>query len=237
MEKLDVELEVIKCKIHEEDLCESFKENLERKLNSKCEAKENVTSKKKNNIIKKPFYFYKAAAVFICFVMFSSCAFAGGVGDWLKELFSNVDKEMEIAYENGDIKEVETEYQTFDGVSVKVDYVSLKDNELYVVLNVKTEEEFDIVNINELLIEDNEENEIFDINSKDADINNNRIKYNIRNKGIDNKNKLIIFVISESKGKFNETDTINIKINNISIGHKNNMKDLSGNWNFDISLN
>lgn len=31
MEKLNLELEVIKCKIHEEDLDERFKENLEKK--------------------------------------------------------------------------------------------------------------------------------------------------------------------------------------------------------------
>ena len=37
MKKLDVEIELIKCKIHEEDLQEEFKEKLENKLNNVCE--------------------------------------------------------------------------------------------------------------------------------------------------------------------------------------------------------
>lgn len=230
MEKLDVELEVIKCKIHEEDLCESFKENLERKLNSKCEAKENVTSKKKNNIIKKPFYFYKAAAVFVCFVMFSSCAFAGGVGDWLKELFSNVDKEMEIAYENGDIKEVETEYQTFDGVSVKVDYVSLKDNELYVVLNVKTEDS-NVINVNDLIINNEVGEEIFNYENRD------KYEYSINKKSISSNNILIFITASKKEEKFNQSEDLEINIRNIQTRKEENISEHYGEWTFKIEIN
>lgn len=230
MEKLDVELEVIKCKIHEEDLCESFKENLERKLNIKCEAKENVTREKKNNIIRKPFYFYKAAAVFVCFVMFSSCAFAGGVGDWLRELFSNVDKGTEIAYENGDIKEVETEYQTFDGVSVKVDYVSLKDNELYVVFNVKTEEEYDRIDLNDLLIKDEFENEIFNIENKTN-------KYSVKRKSIDSRTKLIFVSINKKNIGYDEYRNITMNINSIKLKKDNNIKTCIGEWEISVKLN
>lgn len=235
MKKLDVEIEVIKCKIREEDLQEEFKEKLENKLNSVCESKEYATIediKNKKSFINKPYYCYKAAAVFICFVMFSSCAFAGGVGDWLKDMFSNVSEDMEIAYENGDIKEVNTEYQTYDGVSVKVDYVSLKDDQLYVTFNVTTEEEYNIIKINELVIEDEQGKVIFDINNKEAK------DFQSRTKGISNKNKLIFFVISGSEGEFNTTNNVNIKVNNISVGNKNNMKDSSyGDWNFEIDLN
>lgn len=230
MEKLDVELEVIKCKIHEEDLCESFKENLERKLNTRCEAKENVTSEKKNNIIRKPFCFYKAAAVFVCFVMFSSCAFAGGVGHWLRELFSNVDKGMEIAYENGDIKEVETEYQTFDGVSVKVDYVSLKDNELYVVFNVKTEEEYDRIDLNDLLIKDEFENEIFNIENKTN-------KYSVKRKSIDSRTKLIFVSINKKNIGYDEYRNITMNINSIKLKKDNNIKTCIGEWEISVKLN
>lgn len=232
MEKLDVELEVIKCKIHEEDLCESFKENLERKLNSKCEVKENVTSKKKNNIIKKPFYFYKAAAVFVCFVMFSSCAFAGGVGDWLKELFSNVDKEMEIAYENGDIKEVETEYQTFDGVSVKVDYVSLKDNELYVVLNVKTEDEYDSVCIKDTIIEDKNSNEIFN-----ATRISNNWSINVSEKRTNELERLIILTLTQNEQNIlKDCNTIEINFKNIVAIKNDIIVEYFGDWHFELNI-
>lgn len=233
MKKLDVEIELIKCKIREEDLQEDFKEKLENKLNNVCETKEYTTIediKNKKSFKNRPYYCYKAAAVFICFVMFSSCAFAGGVGDWLKEMFSNVSEEMEVAYENGDIKEVNTEYQTYDGVSVKVDYVSLKDDQLYVTFNVKTEDEYDTTTINELIIEDEQGKEIFNINSKE---NNN---CNIKTKGINQKNRLIFVVISGENKEFSIIDTIKIKISNINIGNENDLKDLHGDWNFEIDL-
>lgn len=233
MEKLNLELEVIKCKIHEEDLDERFKENLERKLNSKCEGKENVTVEKKNNVINKPFYFYKAAAVFVCFVMFSGCAFAGGVGDWLKELFSNVDKEMEIAYENGDIKEVETEYQTFDGVSVKVDYISLKDDELYVVFNVKTEEEYDRVYLNDLIIKDEFGNIIFNYLEN---VNDDRYKYNVEEKANDSRSSSIFCIIEVPNESLEAAENINIELGNIQITKNDKLANNYGDWSFEILL-
>lgn len=231
MEKLDVELDIIKCKIHKEDLQDDFKERLEEKLNSACEPKLDTTVKDVKNRISRPFYFHKAvAAVFVCIFMFSSYAFAGGVGDWIKEMFCNVDKEMEVTYENGDIKEVNTEYQTYDGVSVKVDYVSLKDNELYVVFNLKTEVEYTKVNINELVIEDEQGIEIFNMDSKDFD------ECDIRTKGIDNKNRLVFLVIARNSEDFETTNVINVKINNIRTRYKNVINDVNGNWNFEVKL-
>lgn len=231
MEKLNLELEVIKCKIHEEDLDERFKENLERKLNSKCEGKENVTVEKKNNVINKPFYFYKAAAVFVCFVMFSSCAFAGGVGDWLKELFSNVDKEMEIAYENGDIKEVETEYQTFDGVSVKVDYISLKDDELYVVFNVKTEDECNVIDIKEYECQNENGDIIFNSKYKFE------YDFNIIKKSVNSTNKMVFLTITKKDSNFIKANDLIIKIKSIIMEKNDKEVEYNGNWNYKINLN
>ncbi len=233
MKKLDVEIELIKCKIHEEDLQEEFKEKLENKLNNVCESKEYTTIediKNKKSFIKKPYYCYKAAAVFICFVMFSSCAFAGGVGDWLKEMFSNVSEEMEVAYENGDIKEVNTEYQTYDGVSVKVDYVSLKDNELYIIFNVKTEESA-IINIKDIIINNENGQEIFDYENSD------KYEYSIKRKCISSKNDLI-FITSSKKGEnFNNSEELEINIKNIQSRNQEDIKDHYGEWIFKIDLN
>lgn len=231
MEKLNLELEVIKCKIHEEDLDERFKENLERKLNSKCEGKENVTVEKKNNVINKPFYFYKAAAVFVCFVMFSSCAFAGGVGDWLKELFSNIDKEMEIAYENGDIKEVETEYQTFDGVSVKVDYISLKDDELYVVFNVKSEKEYIQAYCNDIIIKDKFDEVIF---KKVAEKENEQYECNFSEKKLSKNNSLIFLTVNKFEDYFEKQENLKIEIGKISLRIGKNIEEHNGDWKFSI---
>lgn len=232
MEKLDVEIEVLKCKIQEENLQEDFKEKLEEKLNNVCNTKDYITMEdiKKKKILTRPYFYQKAAAAFACFIMFSSCAFAGGVGDWIKEMFSNVDQNLEVAYENGDVKEIETEYQTYDGVSVKVDYISLKDNELYMVFNVKTEEEYSRISISELVIEDEQGKVLFNTAGKKPD------QGNTKTKTINKKNKLIFLTISENYEDFKSVNMFNIKITNIKISYGSTINEVNGNWNFEIKL-
>lgn len=236
MEKLDVELDIIKCKIHKEDLQDDFKERLEEKLNSACEPKLDTTVEDVKNRISGPFYFHKAvAAVFVCIFMFSSYAFAGGVGDWIKEMFCNVDKEMEVAYENGDIKEVNTEYQTYDGVSVKVDYVSLKDNELYVVFNVKSEEEYSYIDIKDVSIED----KLGNIISNNIELNdeNNKYDFNFMEKGINKQNKVIFLTVTNKENNFKYSEDLELIIQNMEVSKNNITENLNGDWKFEIDFN
>lgn len=233
MEKLDIELDIIKCKIHEEDLQDDFKEKLEEKLNSACESRAYTTIKNNKKIISMPSYFYKSvAAVFICVFMFSSCAFAGGVGDWIKELFSNVDKKMEIAYENGDIKEVNTEYQTFDGVSLKVDYVSLKDNELYIVLDMENAEEHTDIIFKDFVIKDESSNIIFQLRNEVEKIGH---EYKLTEK-INTKSSSSIVLSVMEDDKFDVMKKINIHIKEIKFLFDNITTTKYGDWNFDINL-
>ncbi len=235
MKKLDVELEMIKCKIHEEDLQENFKEKLENKLNNACESKEYTTIdnfNKKRNFINKPYYCYKSAAVFICFILLASCAYAGGVGDWVKEMFCNVDTGIEVAYENGDIKKIDTEYQTFDGVSIKVDYVSLKDNELYVVFNVKCDEEIRKIYNNDIIIKDSLDNVILNkTEEKDTEW-----KYTFKEKKVDKTNSLMFFIAQKIGSNFEDCKNLKIEIKNISIKTEKNLKEHSGEWQFNIDI-
>lgn len=233
MEKLDIELDIIKCKIHEEDLQDEFKEKLEEKLNSACESRTHTTIKSNKKIINMPCYFYKSvAAVFICIFMFSSCAFAGGVGDWIKEMFSNVDKEMEIAYENGDMKKVDTEYQTFDGVSVRVEYVTLKDNELYVVFNVENAEKYEDISFNSFVIKDELNNSIYDT---DKDLKKEENKCDIRVKS-NTKTSSTLFLSIIKKDNFELYDNLNIEIKEICFLNDNDARSIYGNWRFNINL-
>ncbi len=233
MEKLDVELDIIKCTIHKEDLQEDFKEKLEEKLNSVCESNAYTTTESSKNKICRPFYFYKAvAAVFVCVFMFSSCAFAGGVGDWIKNLFNNVDKGMEVAYENGDIKEVDSEYQTFDGVSVKVDYVSLKDNELYVVFNVKNEEEYDDISLNNFIVKDEFNNNIFEI--KDGFVKK-EYRYDIRKKR-ETSTSSVLFLSIIKNSDFELYKQINIQLSEVQLLNNSKTRVSYGDWNFEIEL-
>lgn len=171
MEKFEVELKIVKSKIHEEDLAEDFRDKLEREL---CEKYNNANaSKNKFKLLRKPVLTCKnVAAVFVCFLLLSGCAFADDIEDFIKFMFSNVSQSAKIAYEEGNCIKVDSEYQTYDNVSAKVEYISLKNDELYIVFDVKTEEEFDKIYLEGLKLEDDNGEieyiyELYDVKLKD----------------------------------------------------------------------
>ena len=171
MEKFEVELKIVKSKIHEEDLAEDFRDKLEREL---CEKYNNANaSKNKFKLLRKPLLTCKnVAAVFVCFLLLSGCAFADDIEDFIKFMFSNVSQSAKIAYEEGNCIKVDSEYQTYDNVSAKVEYISLKNDELYIVFDVKTEEEFDKIYLEGLKLEDDNGEieyiyELYDVKLKD----------------------------------------------------------------------
>ncbi len=171
MEKFEVELKIVKSKIHEEDLAEDFRDKLEREL---CEKYNNANaSKNKFKLLRKPVLTCKnVAAVFVCFLLLSGCAFADDIEYFIKFMFSNVSQSAKIAYEEGNCIKVDSEYQTYDNVSAKVEYISLKNDELYIVFDVKTEEEFDKIYLEGLKLEDDNGEieyiyELYDVKLKD----------------------------------------------------------------------
>lgn len=153
MEKFEVELKIVKSKIHEEDLPEEFRDKLEKEL---CEKYNNANANKnKIKFFRKPMLACKnVAAVFVCFLLLSTCAFADEIEDLIKSMFSNVSQNAEIAYEEGNCIKVDSEYQTYQDISAKVECVSFKDNELYIVFDIQTEEEFDKMYLEGLKLED-----------------------------------------------------------------------------------
>jgi len=135
MEKFEVELKIVKNKIHEEDLTEDFRDKLERQLYEKYN---NANANKiKFKLLRRPLLACKnVAAVFVCFLLLSGCAFADEIEDLIKSMFSNVSQNAEIAYEEGNCIKVDSEYQTYGDISANVEYISSKDNELYIVFNI-----------------------------------------------------------------------------------------------------
>ena len=130
-------------------------------------------SKNKFKLLRKPVLTCKnVAAVFVCFLLLSGCAFADDIEYFIKFMFSNVSQSAKIAYEEGNCIKVDSEYQTYDNVSAKVEYISLKNDELYIVFDVKTEEEFDKIYLEGLKLEDDNGEieyiyELYDVKLKD----------------------------------------------------------------------
>lgn len=224
MEKFEVELKIVKSKIHEEDLAEDFRDKLEREL---CEKYNNANaSKNKFKLLRKPVLTCKnVAAVFVCFLLLSGCAFADDIEDFIKFMFSNVSQSAKIAYEEGNCIKVDSEYQTYDNVSAKVEYISLKNDELYIVFDVKTEEEFDKIYLEGLKLENAGE-----------EIEYSQSSYDVKRENLE-KCKLIAR-LSLNTNENKDIKSLKISFESIVLrnGNDNEIKKFDNHWNFELNL-
>lgn len=222
MEKFEVELKIIKSKIHEEDLQEDFINKLENKLNEKYNNMN--ADNNKVRFLRKPIFVCKSvAAVFVCFLLLSSCTFADEIEDWIKSIFSSVSPTSEIAYEEGNLIKVDSEYQTFDNISANIDYVSITDNELYIVFNIQTENSFDKIYLEGLKLE-GENGEIKYLHDS-YDVNRETTK----------DCKLIAKLPLKNKNDSN-IRSFNIAFKSIVLEKGNENKKNNGNWMFELNL-
>lgn len=223
MEKFEVELKIVKSKIHEEDLHEDFIDKLEKELNEKYSNNVNANNNK-FKLLTRPIYFCKSvAAVFVCFILLSSCAFADEIEDFIKSIFSNVSPNAEVAYEEKNLIKVDSEYQTFEDISVKVDYVSLIDNELYIVFNIQTEESFDKMYLEGLKLED-----------ENGEIKYSHDSYDIKKETT--KQCKLIAEIPLKDSKNTKIENLKMTFNAIILEKENENKKNTGNWIFNLNL-
>ena len=150
--RFNEELNEIKEKLKAEKLSDEFKANLQAKL----EEELNKDDSSKGKILKFPTITRKLAGICACFIfLFSSCfVFADDIENVILELFGNTDKIIAKAIEEGNYKDIEMDYVEDQGISIKVDYVVVEDDELYIAFNVLGEE-YDKVFINDVNIKIN----------------------------------------------------------------------------------
>lgn len=232
MGKLDLELELLKCKIHEEDVLDDFKVNLlEKKLNEKYESYE---PKCKSKITFNMYnYFGKAVAVFACVMVMSTCAFADEIEGMFNLLFANTHQNIENAYEQGDMKKIESEYQTYEGVSLKVDYASVNENEICVMLNMNTDIDYQRLHISVDELKDINDNCIYKIPNMD-----NNIRQQVTFKRNDKNNSTLMVIFSENEATLGQYNYLKLNINEIEVElSENEKKTIKGNWKFEINVN
>lgn len=238
MEKFEVDLEVIKCKIHDENLSEDFINDLEEKLNNEYNKSSNVdnninTDIKKNNVVKFPFHFCKTAvAVFACFLIFSTYTFADEIEDIIKAMFCSVSPTSETAYDDGKLIEVDSEYQKFGEISAKVDYVSVHENDICIAINVKSDSEYDNIYLGNLKITADEEVILDEIENKNTDI-----EYVSHMSRKTTNNCELIINISKSNSIYNEIKSLNIYFNEIKFEKNNKINTYLGEWKFKLNIN
>lgn len=198
MNKMEKDINSIKNKINKAYLSEEYKDDLKNKLEEQLKNSENkinsnsIKSRKKNKVIS---YTKKILSACAACIILTSCTFADEIEDVMKKFFSNTYKEFEVS--DIELKSVDTDYVTNDGISIKVDSYAIKDDSLYLVFNVLSEEEIDECYIDDYVIENEDGEVIFD--SKDGSFNN--INFDVSLKNIDKNNILIFTRLSNLREK------------------------------------
>ena len=227
--RFNKELNEIKEKLNAEKLSDEFKTNLQAKLQEEL----NKDNSNKGKIFNFPTISRKLAGICACFVfLFSSCfVFADDIENVILELFGNTDRIIAKAIEEGNYKDIEMDYVEDNGVSIKVDYVVIEDDELYVAFDVLNEEEFDKVFFEDFCIKNQNAQIIYD--KKES---TNHTKAISKDKFISNNNLVIIYELTISNEELKDSKSLIFEINNINclLDNSSNIKD--GNWNLEINI-
>lgn len=217
--KITEDLKEIKDKLNAEKLSDEFKLNLKAKLQEELNKTEDSD---KGKIIKFPNLTRKLAGICACFVfLFSSClVFADDIENVILELFCNTDKIIANAIEEGNYKEIDMDYVEDQGVSIKVDYVVVEDDELYIAFNILGQENCDKVLLDDIDIKEQNGNVLYTV-----DVINNNSKLNIADTCVDKNNTIVIYKITEVQYDLKKLELLEIEINNIKFIKSDNIVD------------
>lgn len=228
--KFEEDLKEIKDKLNAENLSDEFME----KLNARLEEELNKdTTETKGKVINFPVISRKLAGICACFILFfSSCfAFADDIENVIFEIFGNTDKIVENAIEKGNYKEIDMEYVEDNGVSIKVDYVAVEDDNLYIAFNVLVEDKFDKIYFDNIVIKDQNNYTIVD-----KQRNETNSTFIGEERKINNRNSIIINQITELKDELLNVNMLKIKLNRIKFFTDDEMTYKDGNWELKIEI-
>lgn len=227
--KFEEDLKEIKEKLHAEKPSDEFKQNLQAIL----EEELNKPIDKKDKVLQFPKLAKNLVAACACLILFfSGCfTFADDIENVIFKIFGNTDKIVEEAIANGNYKKIDMEYVEDNGVSIKVDYVAIEEDNLYIAFNVLTEEKIDDVYFKDLMIKD--QNDIV-LYSNSSGVQTSILMFEEKN--ISNKSAIIIYKLINKEYKFKELNEFKIECDKINIEANKIKRDLNGIWEFDINL-
>ena len=231
MDKFDEELEKIKSHKSSEKLSEEFKDNLVKKMDEEYSKNKNDKFKDFSNDFKKKSLSFsqRFAIVFSLFIIISGVAFGKNIVDWAREVFSNQDKSIELAIENGYYQNIDMDYIYHDGVGIKVDYVYSDESCIYLAFNIKTEEEYNDLYLEGIELK-NENDEI--IYNKDSD----ECIIETQLKRITKYNNIVLTKFY-NEGEFIDLKKLKINILNIALEKDMIQKAIEKQWIFEIDIN
>lgn len=227
--KINKDLKEIKDKLNAEKLSDEFKANLKAKLLEELNKPEDTNKAK---VIKFPAVTRKLIGLCTSLILiFTSCfVCADDIENVILELFGKTDKVIANAIEEGNYKEINMDYVEDQGISIKVDYVVMEDDELYIAFNVLGDE-YDKVFLTDI-----------NIKTKNNVILYKKQKINEETKLMSHRSyicedtMIIIYKLTESKIDVSELKNLEIEILGISFVKNDTIENKKGNWNLEINI-
>lgn len=232
MDKFDEFLESLKETKSNERLSESFKENLVKKMDEeysktrKDRFKDFVNKFKSNSLS----FSQKFAIVFSLFIIISGVAFGKNIVDWAKEVFSNQDKSVDLAIENGYYQNIDMDYIYHDGVGIKVDYLYCDESCIYIAFNVKTEGQYDNIYLENIELKNENDELIYDYN------NSNKVFSSIKIIRVTKYEKILFAKYNTLNNNFDNINSIRVDISNLELEKNNVQKKVDANWKFYLEV-
>ena len=199
-------------------------------------SEKNVKHKKSFNFILKRV----AILVLSLSVVTASTVFAKDIINFFTSIFTNSNKGVDTAVENGYVQNVDMEFIEDNNLGVKVDYVLMDDHNLNISFVYKymgdDVEQITGLNYMDITIKDENENVLYrsSKNNQDDNMVSNITKYTNNQQIIDNIT--IRSSLSAASNNFPKSEMLYISINDISLNNKDKLINVNGNWNFSINL-
>lgn len=171
----------------------------------------------------------KLAIAFCCFIVISSAVFGKNFKSMVSHIFSNQDKSVDLAIENGYYQNVDMDYIVNDGIGIKIDYVYADDTCIYVAFNVYAKEEFDVISINEIEIKTENDDLLYYTN-----IENVYFESNV--KRISKSNAIILAKFYLVDKKFEDFNDLKINISQVTYQSNNEQKTFNNDWIFFTNI-
>lgn len=228
MQDFEEEIRKIKEKRSKMEMSEEGKEKIRKLIesrNARIDDNDVITYIPKR---KKTYIFaQKIAAVFVCCLVLSSCAFAGEWKDLLTKIFYGEGANIEYAVDNGYVQNIDMDYVESNGIKIKADYFYSDDYYMYIAFDVVAEEEFDSIFLNEFELIDEENNIIF----SNLDVFKDMF-VNLEIKRMSRHREIVLGKFSKIEDKFYNYSNLKININKIQLVCDSKDSYVDGDWNF-----
>lgn len=216
-------------------------ENLKNEVKFRI-AMQKINDEKNNNI---KGHFNKKSIIAACAILLLSTGgvFAKDIDNYIKQVFNNSSKAIDIAVDNGYVQETKMDYIYDKDIGIKVDNLILDDLNLDISFNFEAKKEnLKSIRLNDFIITNDKNKVIFRSEFKTAESPDNLPLYNSVNwakepiKLTDTtfKDSILLGLRSE-KEDFKE---LYFDINKLDILYTDgSRKILEGNWNFTVTIN